>query len=84
MVLRKVVKALARPGGPASKLPSVKGLAAAGIKKGLHYAGGKIHHAIKSGALIQSGGKAKANVQNAMAQMRGPPGRDKMLRLPRR
>jgi len=80
---KKIVKALARPGGPASMLPTVKGLAAAGIKKGARYVAKKAHHAIRSGALLHSGGSAKANVEKAMAQMRGPI-QDKMLRLPRR
>jgi len=50
-------------------LPNVHSIAAAGIKKGARYVGRKAHHALRSGALIPSGGSAKANVQKAMIQM---------------
>lgn len=70
---KKIVKALARPGGPASMLPTVKGLAAAGIKKGVRYGAKKLHHALRSGALLHSGGGAKTQVENAKAEMRPRP-----------
>lgn len=67
------MKALARPGGPAAMLPTVKGLASAGIKKGLRYGLKKAHHALRSGALLHSGGSAKTQVENAKMQMRPNP-----------
>lgn len=79
MVAQKILKALVRPGGPASMLPTVKGLAAAGIKK----AGKAVvkaalnrkkggHPAIASGALINGGSSvSKGNMARAISEMKG-------------
>jgi hypothetical protein len=78
---KKIVKALARPGGPAAMLPTVKGLAAKAIKKGVRYGAKKVHHAIRSGALLKTAGDAKAHVERGMSEMRGGPIKDKKLRF---
>lgn len=87
MVAKTILKALARPGGPASKLPSVNSLAAAGIKKVAKHAvkrvRGAVSHAAKSGALVHAGNSvAKGNMMRGLEQMKGPI-QDKMYRFPK-
>ena len=65
MVLKTIVQATRRR----KALGGVGGVAARLVSKGISKAG-KNHHAVKSGALIKSGGSVKANVVNAAKQLR--------------
>lgn len=77
MVLRKLAKRVRPivPKGPALAIASsMKKMGTKEIRR-------KPHHATSSGALIKSGGSAKANVLNAMVQMRPS---KKLIQLPAR